>query len=289
MGPFGLRWSEWLSLGFFAYAAAVGVLLRGRPFVGVRPALVLLLMTGIYTSLVVGERRIAPRAFSITRDWLPIVVTLLAFREMDLFRPAHFDGHLETAWARWDVRFLSEWGVQRALEALGPVIPFLLEASYFLVYGVAAFGVWALYECGARRLVDRFYFIYLAGTLGAYAAFPFLPSEPPRLLYPELATPHVTTWMRTVNLFLLRSATIHMSVFPSAHVSSAFSSAWALLLLLPGRRIIGWAFVGYAIAVAVATVYGRYHYAADAVAGLAVSVAAVSVYRVVSVILKRWN
>ena len=58
---------------------------------------------------------------------------------------------------------------------------------------------------------------------------------------------------------------IHSSVFPSAHVSSAFSAAWALFAYLPERKRYGWAMLIYAISVAVATVYGRYHYAADAV------------------------
>ena len=44
-----------------------------------------------------------------------------------------------------------------------------------------------------------------------------------------------------------------------------------VLAYLPERRRIGWGMLVYAISVAVATVYGRYHYAADVVAGMAVS------------------
>ena len=65
---------------------------------------------------------------------------------------------------------------------------------------------------------------------------------------------------------------IHASVFPSAHVSSALSAAWGLLATLPARRLwMGWAMAIYGCSVAVATVYGRYHYAVDAVAGAALS------------------
>lgn len=273
-----MRWSEWLSLGFFAYVIVLTPLFRDRPFLGIQPFFVLAAVIAIYASLVLGERHIAKEAFSITRDWLPIAVTLLAFREMDLFRPNYFTHNLEAGWVVWDVRLLRDWGLRPAIESLGPVIPWLLETCYFLVYGVAAFGVWALYVSGERRQVDRFYFLYLAGTLGAYAAFPFLPSEPPRFLYPTIAAPEVSTFMRSLNLFLLRAATIHMSVFPSAHVSSAFSAAWAVFLLIPRRRFLGWAFLVYAVAVAFATVYGRYHYAADAVAGIGVSLVALIVY-----------
>ena len=41
------------------------------------------------------------------------------------------------------------------------------------------------------------------------------------------------------NLWLLNSATIHSSVFPSAHVSSAFSAAWGLFAVLPPGPVFG--------------------------------------------------
>jgi membrane-associated phospholipid phosphatase len=77
-----------------------------------------------------------------------------------------------------------------------------------------------------------------------------------------------------VNLFLLSQATIHVGVFPSAHVSSAFSAAWGLFLVKPRRRIFGWSMLIYAISVSIATVYGRYHYVSDVLAGLGVSLLA---------------
>ena len=48
-------------------------------------------------------------------------------------------------------------------------------------------------------------------------------------------------------------------------------SIWALFAFLPERKRYGWGMLGYAVTVAIATIYGRYHYAADAAAGLAVS------------------
>jgi membrane-associated phospholipid phosphatase len=115
--------------------------------------------------------------------------------------------------------------------------------------------------------------VYLAGTLGAYALFPYFPSEPPRTVFATVDLPHIITVVRRFNLWILGGYSIHSSVFPSAHVSSAFSAAWALLVTVPQRKWIGGLMAFYAVSVAVATIYGRYHYAADAVAGLAVSFA----------------
>ena len=80
--------------------------------------------------------------------------------------------------------------------------------------------------------------------------------------------------LRRFNLFLLDKATIHSGVFPSAHVSSAFAAAWAMSLVLPRRKGFAIGLLIYAVSVSIATVYGRYHYAADAIAGFGVSLIA---------------
>jgi hypothetical protein len=49
--------------------------------------------------------------------------------------------------------------------------------------------------------------------------------------------------------------------------------------LFPKRRRLIWGYGIYAVVVAVATVYGRYHYAIDAVAGATVGLAAYALGR----------
>ncbi len=51
------------------------------------------------------------------------------------------------------------------------------------------------------------------------------------------------------------------------------SAAWGLLATIPERRWIGRLMAFYALSVAIGAIYGRYHYAIDAVAGLAISLA----------------
>jgi membrane-associated phospholipid phosphatase len=190
---------------------------------------------------------------------------------MELFLPRAYAHTRELAWERQDHVVLSGWHVRAAIQSLGPALPFYLEWCYLWVYGVAAVCVGILYGRGKRNLVDRFFTLYLLGTLAAYSLFPYFPSQPPRILFPGLDEPQVTTWVRRFNLFILKNGTIHLGVFPSAHVSSAFAAAWAMFLLLPERRLIGSLLVVYAASVSVATIYGRYHYCADVVAGFAIS------------------
>jgi membrane-associated phospholipid phosphatase len=265
-----LRASECVAAGFFVYVAALAACLKDRPDLRYQPLWILLTVVALLAALPLAERRF-PETIRGFRDFLPLGLTLVAFQEMDLFQPARFDRHLEAAWIQWDHELLGAWHLRAAIESLGWLIPFYLELCYLLVYGLGTYCVVVLYLRHRRRAVDRFFVIVLAGTLLAYALFPFFPSQPPRLLFPALDAPSLTTWVRRFNLFILRKATIHESVFPSAHVSSAFAAAWAMFLLLPHRKRYGWGVLVYAVSVSIATIYGRYHYAADVMAGLAVS------------------
>jgi membrane-associated phospholipid phosphatase len=227
----------------------------------------------LFSSLAWSEAAFQAKAIGVARDWLPVPLTFVAFREMELFVPALYTYRYEHEWIYWDKLLLQEWHLRSVIQSAGAVIPVLLELCYFFVYGVGAYCVGLLFLRGYRTRVNRFLTIYLLGTLGAYALFPYFPSQPPRFAFPGVAPP-VLTWIRQLNLWFLQKATIHSGVFPSAHVSSAFSCAWGMLLVLPERKRYGWCLLLYAISVSVATVYGRYHYAADVIAGFGVSLIA---------------
>jgi membrane-associated phospholipid phosphatase len=239
-----------------------------------RPFAVTLLAALLFASLAYGEEHEYRRAFSIARDWLPVALVLVAYQEMDWFAFLNHDHHLEFAWVQWDRTLLYRFGFQRAVESFGRAGPAFLELCYLLVYAVGPFTVAVLYIVERRDRVNQLLLIYLAGTLLSYALFPFFPSDPPRVVFGGADAPNVVTALRRLNLWLLNDYGIHSSVFPSAHVSSAFSAAWALMLVLPEKRRVGIGMLIYAVCVSIATVYGRYHYAADVVAGFWVSVAA---------------
>jgi len=269
--PLRLRSAEWLLVIYFGYVAVIAPrfpLLR--PLIW-RPFLVEALVCSLFLALAYGESREHATLFSMMRDWAAVALILVAYREMDWFSsiPRNFD--LQLQWVQWDRTILYRWGLQRAIEALGALGPLFLELCYLLVYGVAAFLVAVFYFEHKRARVNGALFLYLLGTLLAYALFPYFPSDPPRIAFGGSDMPNITTAARQLNMWLTGNYGVHSSVFPSAHVSSAFSAAWALFAFLPERRRFGWGMLIYAASVAIATVYGRYHYVADAVAGMALS------------------
>jgi len=64
-----------------------------------------------------------------------------------------------------------------------------------------------------------------------------------------------------------RLARVHGAAFPSAHVAG---SMVALLASWRCRRCLFWTTLPFFVSMCAATVYGRYHYVADVLAGLAV-------------------
>jgi membrane-associated phospholipid phosphatase len=264
-----LRSAEWLLGVYFGYVAAISP--RFPLENHWRPFLVALLAWALFLALAYGESRVQAEVFSMARDWIPIALVLVAYREMDWFSALPRNFALQLHWLKWDRAILYPGGLQRAIEALGAIGPMYLELCYLLVYAVAPFVVAILYYQHQRGRVNGVLFLYLLGTLLAYALFPFFPSDPPRVAFGGSDMPNITSAVRQLNLWLVGGYGIHSSVFPSAHVSSVFSAAWALFAYLPERRRIGWGMLVYAVSVALGTIYGRYHYAADVVAGMALS------------------
>ncbi len=269
-----LRRSEWMIVAYFSYAAGCSLVMDVAPAVRQTTlALNGLVIAGLLVLDYAEGLRHKP-LLTVMRDWYPLPLMLLAYKEMGWFAPRVHTYELEQAWIVWDRIVLHQWRLQDAIEMLGPVLPSVLELSYSLVYAIAPFSVgWLYYRRRAAR-VDAFLFAFLIGIFVSYALFPFFPSEPPRTVFPNDDLPRVLTPFRRFNLGLLGSYGIHMSVFPSAHCSGAFAAAFAMRHVLP-EEIWVWRFLlVLACSIATATVYGRYHYAVDAAAGFAVALIA---------------
>ncbi|WP_321470051.1 phosphatase PAP2 family protein [uncultured Paludibaculum sp.] len=210
------------------------------------------------------------------RDFYPLPLILLAFREMGWMALPHTSRAFELYWVRWDRVLLADWGLGRAIESLGPVLPNLLELSYLLVYGIPVYVVAVFYHHRRRERLDDAYSILLFGTLTTYALYPLFPSEPPRSVFPTADLPMMSA-LRQLNLWIVGGYGIHTSVFPSGHSAAAFSAAFAVIKLLPEKPWPGRNLLILATLIAVATVYGRYHYAVDTVAGLSMALLALAV------------
>jgi len=272
-----MRRSEVVLTAAYAYTCAVALVLPLRAPI---PALTLVLNLTIIAGLALlqyAHSLRGNRLLGIMRDWFPFSLALLIYREMGWFAQPR-EGRLEQSWVVWD-RLLLRNGLQAAVEALGPLIPGLLEICYALVYALGPFVMAMLFVYRRRERADAFLFTFLLAVLLSYLQFPFWPSEPPRTIFPGEDFPHYDTVFRRFNWWMLGAHGIHTSVFPSAHVSGAFGAAIGAMRVLPEHPWVGRLLMTMAPLIALATVYGRYHYAADALAGLAMALAAAVISR----------
>jgi membrane-associated phospholipid phosphatase len=275
----GVRPVEWILAVFFLYSSALALLLPVEFGIRARTLAVNALVFAVCAVLAVPEDTGRGRWAAIARDWLALALALLAYKQMGWFAPAVHSYQLEHGWIVWDRLILTDWGLKALIEGAGPGIPAVLELSYLLVYAVGPLCVAVLYAYGRREDVKVFLLVYVVGLLLSYAQFPLWPSEPPRTVFPADLLP-LDSVLRRANLFLVGKAGIHTSVFPSGHVSGVFAAAFAMRMLLRENAWVANGLFFYSCLVAVATVYGRYHYVVDAIAGIFVAIAALAISRV---------
>jgi membrane-associated phospholipid phosphatase len=270
--PGSLRRSEWVLGAFFFYIAFLGAWRNHGVSVRVVAAAI------IPVAIVVAARADSfsvRSGWSVARDWIPAVLVLVAYWSIDWVPTAPPNRELEGVLIGWDRTVLYDWGLRAATERFGVLVPAVLELAYLALYAVLPLIIASFYVRHERDRLDEFVFPFLLGTLVVYALLPHFPVEGPRFAFPGEDLPAVETVFRRMNLWILNHWDIRSSVLPSGHVAAAFSAAFAMGIAAPQRRALTGALLVMAVLVWVNTVYGRYHYGADGLAGLGVSAAAI--------------
>jgi membrane-associated phospholipid phosphatase len=256
----GLRASEWIIVGYFAYLAGTAAVLRGIDGRGRRRVI------GTATAVVIAVLTIASfgRSAILLRDWMPPVYMLLGY-----WLPALLVASTNQAFERWLLALDQRWlgiDVSTISERAPRAVIELLEFAYLFCSPMVPLGFACLYIAGLREESDRFWTAVLAAVFGCYGVLPWLPTRPPRAFEGE--PPRSPALMRRVNLRVLGRASIQLNTFPSGHVAASLATALAVCVRLP---LVGLPLALLALAIAIASVVGRYHYAADALAGAALA------------------
>ncbi|MGO8736762.1 MAG: phosphatase PAP2 family protein [Terriglobia bacterium] len=125
-------------------------------------------------------------------------------------------------------------------------------------------------------MFDKFWTTVLLATLFCYAVYALFPLTPPRVSFNDVPGPPVPPLLRHMNLWLRDRFSVQACLFPSAHAAAVTATALAVRAFKPRLGVL---FCIAALSVAATTVYGRYHYMADAVAGVFVGAVAFVVTR----------
>jgi len=150
-------------------------------------------------------------------------------------------------------------GIQHAAHRFPRGLAELLEFAYAAIYPLIGIALAVAMRHGVRP--SRFWTIILVTDYICFGMLPWFQTRPPRAL--GFDTPWQSSW-RPINLRILEGSSVQVNTFPSGHAAEALAVA---LLCLGGPPPIVAAMFVSAAAISAGAVFGRYHYAADALAG----------------------
>jgi membrane-associated phospholipid phosphatase len=229
---------------YFAYLAGVAIA-RLKP----RPAL--LSIATLLSILVVGMPHVMPLVYLLVGYWLPA----LTVTEPNV--------RFEQRLLNIDRRLFGSDGLTRfERSAPRPFIEYL-ELAYLMCYAVVPAGYACLLLGGhGADTIDRFWSIVLLASFLCYGLLPWIPTRAPRANEPPRGVGRAS--IRKANLAVLNRASVQWNTFPSGHTAASVATALAVAGDMP---LAGLVLGVVAVSIAAGSVVGRYHYAADAVAG----------------------
>jgi membrane-associated phospholipid phosphatase len=253
----GLRASEWIIVAYFAYLAGAAAVAprvgpaQRRRVIGTAIAVVAVVLT---------IAALDPLAM-VWRDWLPHLYLVVGY-----WLPALLVSGTNQALERKLMALDGEWRVTTSGARIPRPLIELLELAYLCCYPMVPVGFAFVYFAGSSAEADRFWTAVLVAVFGCYGMLPWLPTRPPRAI--EIVPTRSAERVRTMNLRVLGLASHQLNTFPSGHAAASLATALAVGARQP---LAGLALGLLALAIAIGSVVGRYHYAADALAGAALA------------------
>jgi PAP2 superfamily len=243
-----------LSLAFFGYLVLVAAIPRGLS----RRAR-LRVVAGAVIGAAVAAVSLSLPADGLPNVWIfPPAALLVGYWTSGFLFVAPMP-RAERLLARLD----SQLRVQAIAARMPPPLVELLEFAYSGVYILIPIALWLALRQGVTA--DRFWTTILLTDYVCFGMLPWVQTRPPRAV--GFDAPWRSRW-RIVNLRMLNAGSVQVNTFPSGHAAEAL--ACALLVSGGPAPVVAWMFFN-AAAISAGTVFGRYHYAADALAGWAVA------------------
>ena len=252
---------EKASLVFLAYTFACALLLPGLT----RRARILSgcgCLAGLAIVVWSASRPITDNAGRFL--FLPALVLVLGYWTTGLLFRAPMPG-VESLLRRFD----SMIRVRDTAASIPRAVAELLEFAYAAVYLLVPLALLIHVITTPAELIDRdrFWTVILVTDFICFGLLPWIQTRPPRAL--EDADPWRSSFRR-FNLRMLGSTSIRVNTCPSGHAAEAVAAA---LLVTNAPLPVVLMMVLAALAVSAGAVYGRYHYAIDALSGWVVALA----------------
>ena len=205
------------------------------------------------------------------RHWYPLLYVAASYKEMNILIPGIRRGTADAALARIDYAVLHVHPTVWIERLHHPLLTEYLQIVYsFFIPALllVALIIWR------RRRMDEFRhyaFLISLGFLVSYLFYFLVPARGPRFLLShlqqsELQGVWIFEWFRNL---LDRLEGIHYDCFPSGHTLLTLLGWWSARRI---SRYFFYAFTVFTVSQIFSTVYLRYHYVIDLVAGAAMAV-----------------
>lgn len=232
----------------------------------------LLLHTALVVALLHGLPRLPDRGWTaVLRDWAPVVAFPLVYGEVarlnDLFTRGYFDREILRLEAL-------VFGTQPSM-VLRELLPWkplseYLHFAYFMYYALGPALAGALYLQGRREAYRYVVTVVVAVFLFCYLLFILYPVAGPWYVFTPPSPDRMGWVFPHLEHAVLEAAASKGAAFPSSHVAAALA-IWLLARRFTPRLFLAMAAVVPGLVVG--TVYGGFHYAVDALAGVVVGAA----------------
>jgi membrane-associated phospholipid phosphatase len=218
----------------------------------------------------------------IFRYWYPLPYVAACYKEMALLIPPIRHGDADQWLAGLDLRL---WGVHPTVwleRWQTPTLTEVLQIVYTLFVPAVLLIAALLWK--KRRYAEFQYYAFLIalGYLVSYVGYLIVPARGPRFLLRHLQhAPLEGLWLfHGMQNALDRLESAHYDCFPSGHTELTILAWWSSRMV--GNRLF-WIYFAYTPSIIFATVYLRYHYSVDVLAGAIVAAALIvatpSIYR----------
>ncbi|MGH9748089.1 MAG: phosphatase PAP2 family protein [Candidatus Acidiferrales bacterium] len=257
---------EWVTFAYLAWLNVVVLLFhRNIAYAGQDFAIHAWIAVGIIW-LARAAAHSENSALRFARDWYPLPLYIFFFEELQgmvhAIFPAWFDGWL----LEFDFNLAgvhpSVWFARFSNPALNDFMQFAYM-TYFLYLVLLP----AILYAQKDRLA--FWTVMVSTAVAHYSVYVIgllFPIESPYYTLAAMNTMPLTGRYLTATIGLVEHfGRVHGAAFPSAHVAG---SMVAILASWRYRRWLFWVCLPFFICMCVATVYGRYHYVADVLAGI---------------------
>jgi len=266
---------EWITFAYLAWLVAIlAIFHRTIPHAAPYLALHLAIAAGIAILARAGAHS-RSAAVRFARHWYPLPLYIFFFEELQDLVHAIFPGWFDRRLIAFDYSLIgshpSVWLARFASPALNDFMQFSYMTYFLYLVMLPAI----LY---ARRERLAFWTVMTSTAIAHYSVYVvsvLLPIESPYYSLAGVQTKMLAGGTFTALIDLIeRFGRVHGAAFPSAHVAG---SMVAIVASWRYRRWLFWLCLPFFASMCVATVYGRYHYIADVLAGLAVGAMGFSV------------